>query len=43
MIRPLRRTAENKISSMSDKKRHALMEEIYEAEEKRRAEKKSGK
>lgn len=43
MIRPLRRTAEHKITSMSDKKRHALMEEIYEAEEKRRAEKKSGK
>lgn len=42
-IRPIRNEKQEKVASLSPKKRRAMLAEAYEAEERKRAEKKSGK
>ena len=42
-IRPIRNEKQDKVASLSPKKRRAMLSDLYEAEERKRAEKKSGK
>ena len=42
-IRPIRNEKQNKVASLSPKKRRALLAQMFEEEERKRAEKKSGK